>query len=148
MSDWKERKLPAAARIVLGLIFVVMGLNGFLGFMPMPPMPEAAGEFMGALAATGYMMPLIKITEVVGGLMLLSARYVPLGLTILAPNIVNIFLFHAVLAPSGLAIAVTLVALEVYLAYSYRDVFRPLLSATQKTTDAKAPQQRFAHDPS
>jgi uncharacterized membrane protein YphA (DoxX/SURF4 family) len=122
-----------------------MGLNGFLGFMPLPPMPEAAGEFMGALVATGYMIPLIKLTEIVAGLMLLSGRFVPLGLTLLAPDLVNIALFHAVLAPSGLIVAVVLLGLELYLAYSYRDVFRPLLSATQKTTDARAPQQRFAY---
>ncbi len=146
MSDWNKRKLPTAARVLLGLIFVVMGLNGFFGFLSMPPMPLGAAEFMAALEATGYMMPLIKITEVVGGLMLLSGRYVPLGLVLLAPGIVNIALFHAVLAPTGLVMALVLVALEVYLAYSYRDVFRPILSASQKTTDAKEPHQRFAYD--
>lgn len=146
MADSNKQKLPIVARVLLGLIFVVMGLNGFFGFLPMPPMPVAAGEFMGALAATGYMMPLIKITEVVGGLMLLSGRYVPLGLTLLAPGIVNIVLFHVFLAPASLPLAILILALEIYLAYSYRDVFRPVLSATPKPTNAKAPHQRFAYD--
>ena len=91
---------PTAARIFLGLIFFVFGLNGFLQFMPQPPQPEAAGAFIGALAATGYMFPLIKGTEVVAGLLLLSGRFVPLALTLLAPIIVNIALFHTVLAPN------------------------------------------------
>lgn len=146
MSEWSEKRIPAIARVVLGLIFTVMGINGFLQFIPMPPMPEEAGAFMGALAATGYMMPLIKITEIVGGLMLLSGKYVPFGLTLLAPGVVNILLFHAFLAPSGLLMALVVVALEGYLAWSYRDVFRPMLSANVRTTESKAPAQRFAHD--
>jgi len=131
---------------MLGGIFLVMGLNGLFEFLSMPPMPEAARAFMIALVATGYMMPLIKITEIVGALMLLSGRYVPLGLTLLAPGIVNILLFHAMLAPAGIGLAVFIVALEIYLAYSYRDVFRPMLSTNPRTTAAKPVHERFAYD--
>ena len=124
-----SRFAPAAARILLGLIFFVFGLNGFLQFIPQPPMPEKAGMFMGALAATGYMFPLIKSVEVIAGALLLSNRFVPLALALIAPNVVNILLFHAVLAPGGLAIAVIVLGLEVFAAWSYRDAYASMLRA-------------------
>jgi len=124
--------LPTVARILLGLMFFVFGLNGFLNFMPPPPPPpEAAGKFVGALVATGYMFPLIKGTEVIAGLFLLSGRLVPLGLTLLAPIIVNIAAFHLILAPS-VGMVVVLLALEIYLAYAYRASFRGVLSVNAK----------------
>lgn len=122
------RHLPTAARILLGLSFFVFGLNGFLSFLPMPPPPPAAGAFFGALAATGYMLPLIKGTEVLAGALLLSNRFVPLALTLLAPVLVNIVLFHFVLAPPSVLVFV-LLALELGLAYAYRDSFRGVLQA-------------------
>lgn len=121
-------KLPMIARILLGLIFFVFGLNGFLNFLPQPPMPEAAGAFAGALAATGYMFPLIKGVEVLVGLMLLTNKFAPLALIILAPITVNIVLFHAVLAPAGLALPVIILLLHVYLASTYKAVYKPLFS--------------------
>lgn len=120
---------PTIARILLGLVFTVFGLEGFFHFMPQQPMPTPeAGAFAGALAATGYMFPLIKATEVVSGVLLLSGRFVPLALTLLAPVTVNIFLFHAVLA-GGVALPLVLIALQVYLAYVYRESYRPMLRA-------------------
>jgi uncharacterized membrane protein YphA (DoxX/SURF4 family) len=124
-----KSKAIHAARILLGLVFVVFGLNGFLHFLPQPPMSGPPADFAGALLATGYMFPLIKGTEVVAGALLLSGRFVPLALTLLAPVIVNIFAFHAFLAPSGLALPVLIGILEVFLAWSYRAVFGPLLRA-------------------
>jgi hypothetical protein len=115
--------------VLLGLIFLVFGLNGFLGFIPQPPIPDKAGAFAGALAATGYMFPLIKSVEVIGGAMLLSNRFVPLALALIAPNVVNIVLFHAVLAPGGLGIALLVLALEVAAAWSYRDAYASMLRA-------------------
>jgi uncharacterized membrane protein YphA (DoxX/SURF4 family) len=129
-------KAPAAARIVLGLAFLVFGLNGFLQFMPMPPAPEKAGAFLGALAATGYMFPLIKGTEVIAGALLLSGRFAPLALTLLAPIVVNIVAYHAALAPAGLGLPVVLAALEVYLAWAYRGSFRGVLAATAAPASA------------
>ncbi len=131
-----QRYLPTVARIVLGLIFFVFGLNGFLQFLPMPPPEGRAGAFMGALFATGYMFPLIKSTEVLAGLLLLSGRFVPLALTLLAPVIVNIVLFHAVLAPPNPVVFLVLLS-EIYLAYAYRDAFRGVLSPGAKPAGAK-----------
>ncbi len=120
-------KVVLAARILLGLIFFVFGLNGFLQFLPQPPMPEAAGAFAGALAATGYMFPLIKGIEVICGALLLAGQFVPLALVLLAPIIVNIVLFHAVLAPEGVVMTIVILALELVLARANWSAYAPLL---------------------
>ncbi len=125
-------KLPIAdvlARSVLGLIFFVFGLNGFLHFYEPAPPHGAIAQFMGGLAATGYMLPLIKGVEVVGGMLLLANRFVPLALALLAPDVVNIVLFHAFMDPKRAGIAVVLLGLEVFLAWSRRDLYRPMLRA-------------------
>jgi uncharacterized membrane protein YphA (DoxX/SURF4 family) len=122
-------KAVTAARVLLGLIFFVFGLNGFLHFLPQPPISGPPADFVGALAATGYMFPLLKGAEVAAGTLLLAGRFVPLALTVLAPIVVNIVAFHAFLAPSGLALPLVVVALEIFLAYSYRGAFRPMLRA-------------------
>ncbi|MDB4933415.1 MAG: uncharacterized protein JWP87_387 [Labilithrix sp.] len=127
--------LPGTARVVLGLVFFVFGLNGFLQFLPQPPMPAAAGAFLGGLASSGYLFPLLKATEVTAGLLLLTNRFVPLALTLLAPIIVNIVAFHVFLAPSPGMVAFLLAA-ELYLAWTYRAAFRGVLAA--KTTPVKA----------
>lgn len=132
-------KLPTVARIFLGLVFFVFGLNGFFHFLPQPAMPEAAGSFAGALAATKYMFPLIKGTEVAAGALLLSNRFVPLALTLLAPVVVNIVFFHAVLVGGGLAIPLAVLAAGLYLAWAYRASFRGVLAATAKPEPSSHP---------
>jgi hypothetical protein len=143
-------KPSTLARLVLGTGFTVFGLNGFLHFIPMPPPPPAAGSFLGALIATGYMFPLIKGTEVVSGLLLLGNRYVPLALTLLAPILVNIVAFHAFLAPAGLALPLVLLAAELVAAWSYRAAFAPILAArvaatTYSEREAVTARQAHAH---
>lgn len=124
------RHLPTAARVLMGLSFFVFGLNGFLNFIPPPstPMPEGAVALGGALMKAGYMFPLIKGTEVIVGALLLVNRFVPLALALIAPVVVNIFAFHAFLAPSGIGPAVVILAMEVYLAWAYRKAYRPMLA--------------------
>ena len=124
-----SRHVPTASRIVLGLAFLVFGLNGFLGFLPMPPHEGAAGAFLGALATTGYMFPLIKGTEVAVGALLLGNRFVPLALTLLAPVTVNILAFHAVLEPAGIVLPLILLGLHLHLAWVYRASFAGVLAA-------------------
>jgi uncharacterized membrane protein YphA (DoxX/SURF4 family) len=124
-----QNKLPTIARYLLGIVFFVFGLNGFLHFIPQPPMSGPPANFAGALFATGYFFPLLKGTEVLSSLLLLSNRYVPLALAVLAPVLINIVAFHAFLAPSGLALPLVLLAAELYLARSYRDAFAPMLQA-------------------
>lgn len=118
------------ARLLLGLIFFVFGLNGFLHFIPQPktPLPKPAIEFFMALLKTGYMLPLIMGTQLLCGVLLLANRFVPLALTLLAPVIVNIILFHAFLSPSGIAPGAVSVVLELYLAWAYRKSYASVLA--------------------
>lgn len=119
-------KLPMIARILLGLIFLVFGLNGFLNFIPVPPMEGPSAQFLGALAATGYMFPLIKGIEVIVGILLLLNKKVPLALILLAPITVNIVLFHAILAPAGIILPLIILVLHIYLAYVNKEAYKPL----------------------
>lgn len=123
----KNRLLSRIFSIILGLLFVVFGINGFLHFMPVPPMEGEAAAFMGALSATGYMFPLIKGTEVLGGALLLSGRGVPLGLLILAPIIVNILAFHLLLTPGESGISLVITAIAITLGWIHRSAWRGLL---------------------
>lgn len=125
------RYLTAALRILLGLALVVFGLNGFLNFIPPPPtpLPEQAMAFVGALAASGYMMQMIAVNLLVVGVLLLSNRFVPLALVLFAPFIVNSVAFHFFLERSGLPMACVFLAIELYLAWAYRAAWRPLFTA-------------------
>jgi hypothetical protein len=136
------RNVTRIVRLLFGAGFVLFGLDGFLHFLPHPPAPEAAMNFATALFATGYMFPLIKGVEVIAGLLLLSNRYVTLALALLAPNIVNILAFHLFLAPQGTPIALVFFAAEVFLAWSYRDAYAPMLRA--RVEPAVAPAERSA----
>ena len=115
------------ARTLLGLIFVVFGLNAFFNFIPMPPPKgELAGDFMKALFVSHYLYA-VKCFEISGGLILLSGRFTPLGLTLVGPVIVNILFFHTFLDPSGLPIALTLAALALFLLWRNKSAFAGIL---------------------
>jgi hypothetical protein len=138
-------KLSTSARVFLGAAFLTFGLNGFLHFLPMPSPPAAAASFFGALAATGYMLPLIKGTEVVAALLLLGNRFVPLALALLAPGLVNILLFHVFLAPAGIGLPLVLLATELYLAWTYRAAFAPMLQARTSVSVVREPAPAHGH---
>lgn len=116
------------ARVLLGLVFFVFGLNGFLGFLPPPELNEQAGSFMQILVASQY-ISVVKIIEIVGGAMLLAGRFVPLGLTLLGPVVVNILLFHTLLDLNGLPVAAVVTVLEFFLVWAYRGSFAGVFSA-------------------
>ena len=119
--------LTIIARILLGLVFVLFGSNAFLHFLPMPPLPQGVtGEYLHAFFASGYVY-VIGGFQVIGGLLLLIGRFVPLGLTILGAIIVNIWAFHLLMAPEGLPPAVVVTVLELFLVWSYRDRFAGIL---------------------
>lgn len=119
--------LTIIARILLGLVFVFFGSNGLLHFLPMPPLPQGVtGEYLHSFFASGYVY-VISGFQVLGGLLLLIGRFVPLGLTILAAIIVNIWTFHLLMAPEGLPPAVVVTILELFLVWSYRDRFAGIL---------------------
>jgi putative oxidoreductase len=108
------------ARYLLGLIFLVFGLNGFLHFIPMPP-PKglAAQQFGGAIFMSHYWVVVFGI-QVIGGVLLLVGQFVPLALVLLGPVIFNIFFFHALMAPEGIPLAIVVVVLWIILAIRYK----------------------------
>ena len=127
-----KKNAGVGARYLLGVILTIFGLNGFFNFLPPMPMSAEAGQFMGALAGTGYFLPFIKTVEVVCGILLLSGRFVPLVATILAPHVIHILLFHMFLAPSGLPVGVLLVALDLIVALSYWKSYEGVLQPNAK----------------
>ena len=126
------RIVAVIARILLGLIFFVFGLNGFLQFMPMGPMPTGlAGQFIGALFQSHYLWVVAGL-QVVGGALLLINRYVPLGLVLLGPVIVNILLYHLLLNPAGIVMAIVVTVLWFIVFYAHRQYFSRIF--VQKAT--------------
>lgn len=115
--------LTTTSRILLGLIFLIFGLNGFCTFIPVPEFHP----FMEILVSSGYIY-IIKTIEVVGGLLLLSNRFVPLALALLIPDVVNITAYHILLDPRNWFIVPFLLILTGILAFSYREYFRSLFS--------------------
>ncbi len=117
------------ARLLLGLVFVFFGSNGFLHFLPMQMPPGLAGQFMGAMVASHYII-LVAALQVLGGLPLLIGRFVPLGLTILGPIIVNILFYHLLMDPKELPVALFVTLLWLITAWGVRGAFAGILSPT------------------
>jgi putative oxidoreductase len=116
------------ARILLGLIFVVFGLNGFLHFIPAQPIPGLAGQFVGVVFASHYYVTIFAL-QFIGGALLLSGRYIPLALTILAPIIVNILNFHITMAPAGIGPGLVATVLWIIVFAGVRRAFDGILAA-------------------
>ncbi|HEY0161329.1 MAG TPA: hypothetical protein VGB69_01510 [Edaphobacter sp.] len=110
------------ARVLLGLLFTVFGLNGFLHFIPLPPPPGLAGQYMAALFMSHYLV-VVFLLQLVGGVLVLANRFVPLGLLLLGPVVVNILLFHACLAPEGLPLALVSTVLWLVTFFGVRKAF-------------------------
>lgn len=125
------RYLTAVLRILPGLFLLFSGLNGLFHFMPDPKvqMEPGAMDFSVALMKTGYMMQLIAVTQAIVGLFLVINRFVPLALALFAPFMVNSIAFHLFLEPKGLPMATVFLAIELYLAWVYRDSYRSMLRA-------------------
>jgi putative oxidoreductase len=118
----------AIARYLAGAIFFVMGLNGFLHFIPLPPPGGIAGQFMGALYVSHYLWVIFAF-QVAGGLLLLVNRYVPLALALLAPVLVNILTFHVLMAPAGLPMALFVTILWTVIFLQVRPAFSGLFQS-------------------
>jgi putative oxidoreductase len=115
--------LTLIARLLLGLVFLVLGLNGFLNFLSMGPMPTGlAGQFVGALVLSHYFW-VVAALQVAGGALLLVNRFVPLGLVLLGPVIVNIICYHVFLNPSGAPLAAVVTVLWFIVFYGKRQYF-------------------------
>ena len=117
------------ARILLGLLFLVFGLNTFLHFIPMQLPPGDAGAIAGLMFKHGW-SSFIGVLQVIGGALLLIGRFVPLGLVILSPIIVVILLYHITLAPEDIGLGLIAAILAIFLIWAYREHFKPLFEST------------------
>ena len=134
----KKKAIATVARLIMGLIYFVLGLNYFFHFINLhgyygsaseallEPMPPRAENLINSLIDTGYLFQLNKIVQISGGLLLIINRFVPFALIILAPITINIFLFNTVLNPSGFAAGIVLLFANIYLAYSYWENYKGL----------------------
>jgi putative oxidoreductase len=125
------KSASAIARYLAGVIFLVFGLNGFLNFIPMPPPGGIAGQFMGALYASHYLWVIFAF-QVVSAVLLLANRYVPLAVAMLAPMVVNILVFHVLMAPSGLPLALFVAVLWAVIFVGVRPAFGGLFQPRSK----------------
>src|SRR5687768_14357396 len=115
-------------RTLMGLLFVFGAVAYFFNLVEAPPMEGPIKTFNEGLAASGYFFTLLKVTELVCAILLLTGRFVPLALVILTPIIINIFMVHLLLDRAGLPIAIFVVLADIFLAYYHRDAFKPLLT--------------------
>src|SRR5882757_8505559 len=125
------KSASAIARYLAGVIFLVMGLNGFLNFIPLPQPGGIAGQFMGALYASHYLWVIFAF-QIIAAVLLLFNRYVPLAVAVLAPVIVNILVFHALMAPSGLPLAFFVAVLWAVIFVDVRPAFGGLFQSRWK----------------
>ena len=130
------RTASLIARYLAGVIFLVMGLNGFLNFIPFPPPGGIAAQFMGALYVSHYLWVIFAF-QLVAGLLLLVNRYVPLAVAMLAPVLVNILVFHALMAPSGLPLALFVAVLWTVIFVDVRPAFSGLSQSRLQPEEVK-----------
>lgn len=124
-------KATIGARLLLGIVFFGFGLNGLLHFLPLPRAQGDAAIFMDGLLASRYFFPMLFATYLATGIALVTGRFVPLALTVLAPVIVNIAVMHLFVPSSGgeIFLAAVVTVLEIFLGWRYRAAFRPLVRA-------------------
>lgn len=127
MKKSTSKTITTVVRVLLGLSLIVFGLNGFLQFMNMGPMPEAAMQFIQALFGAGYVMAVVKSLEIIIGVMLLINKYPALATIMLFPLSINFVLFHAFLAPASIAGALLTFVFNIYLIVIYQDRYKPML---------------------
>ena len=134
--ETRPRAKPSAScifttivRVLLGLMFLVFGLNGFLNFIPAPKdLPPDLVTVSTGLMKGGY-MTVVSATEILVALLLLTNLFVPLALALLAPIVVGIITFHIAIAPATIVPGIVVLVMELYLAWAYRGAFRPMLQA-------------------
>jgi putative oxidoreductase len=123
------KKAVIIVRVLIGLLFLFASVPVLLNLFPQPELTGNTKIFMDGVSASKYLMPLIKITEMLCGLAFVSGFFVPLATVVIAPVVVNIFFTHVFMDMSGLPVAITLVLANIFLAYAHRDKFGPILEA-------------------
>lgn len=130
-----KSKIISVVRILFGLLLIVFGANKFLGFMPMPELSGGAGDFMGALAKTGYIFPVVGAVELGVGLLLVLNFFTPLALIILFPISVNIVLFHLFLDMGGIVPAAVIAGLNAFFILGNVSAYLPMLRSGSGSGD-------------
>ena len=123
-----KKKILLGVSIIFGLMFINSGLNKFFNYMPMPKeMPENIIKVMAAFMEIGWLMPLIAVAEIVGGLLFITNKYRALGAVIIFPIMIGILLTHIINAPSGLPLALVLLAIEIWVIIENREKYMPMI---------------------
>ncbi len=131
------RIAAAIAQILLGLMFFVFGLNGFLNFIPAPPIPGPAGAFNSAMQGTHYTW-FVSGVQLIAGILLLTNQYVPFAVVVLAAVLSNILVFHATMLPAGFPVAIFATVLWIIVALPLRPHFAPLFARHADSSPARA----------
>ena len=123
-----KKKILFGVSLLFGLMFINSGLNKFFNYIPMPKdMPENMMKVMTAFLEIGWLMPLVAVAEIVGGLLFITNKYRALGAIIILPVIIGILLTHLVTAPSGLPLALVLLAIEIWVIIENREKYLPMI---------------------
>jgi uncharacterized membrane protein YphA (DoxX/SURF4 family) len=116
-------------RTLMGLLFLFSAIVGLFKLIPQPEVTGRVKEFMSGMEATGYLLPLISITQLVCSIAFISGRFVPLATVMIFPITLNILLFHVFVDPKGLPVAIAVMLANLFLAYYYRKNYATLLAA-------------------
>ena len=123
-----KNKIILVVSILFGLMFINSGLNKFFNYMPMPTdMPENMVKFMAAFMEFKWLMPLVALAEIVGGVLFMITRYRALGAIVIFPIMVGILLTHIVNVPSGLIMAIVLMAINLWVIFENREKYMPMI---------------------
>jgi putative oxidoreductase len=126
-----KKKILMVLSILFGLLFINSGLNKFFNYMPMPKeMPENLMKAMAAFMEISWLLPLIAVAEIIGGLLFMLTKFRPLGAIVIFPVIVGILLTHLTIAPSGLPLAIILLAIELWVIIENREKYLPMIQKT------------------
>ena len=128
MIKTMKKKTLFVASLLFGLMFINSGLNKFFNYMPIPQdMPETMQKVMTAFMQIGWLMPLVAVAEIVGGILFITNKYRALGAIIIFPILIGILLTHIIIAPSGLPVAFLLLGIEIWVIIENREKYLPLL---------------------
>ncbi len=126
-----KNKVLFVVSLLFGLMMINSGLNKFLNYMPMPEVPEAAGNLMYAFVQSGWLFPLVALAEIIGGALFISNKFRALGAIVILPITVGVLLFNVVLAPSGIIIAIILFAINIWVIVENRNNYLPMIQVSE-----------------
>ena len=124
-----KKKILLVVSILFGLMFINAGLNKFFNYIPVPAdMPEKMMNAMKAMMELGWLLPLIAVAEIIGGILFMIPKYRALGAIIIFPIMIGILLTHLFIAPSGLPMALVLLAINLWVIIENRAKYLPMIS--------------------